>query len=195
MPPNDQLPSFRIGQGFDTHRLAPILSTSHESSALGNQATHGKPLKLGGITVPHDRGPIAHSDGDVLLHAVIDALLGAIGGGDIGEQFPDTDPRYLDADSAILLKSVTEQLSSQNWRVVNLDATIFAQRPKLSVYKEAIAARVAELLNVPVTRVNVKAKTGERVGPVGNEEAIEAAVTVLLWNTTAIEMNNTPTVG
>ena len=180
--PNDQPPSLRIGQGFDTHRLAPVLSAAGETSQLGNKAVHGKPLKLGGVTIPHDRGPIAHSDGDVLLHALIDALLGAVGSGDIGERFPDTDPQYLNVDSAILVKVVVDELVSQNWQIANLDATIFAQRPKLSLFKAAMTTRVAELLDVPASRVNIKAKTGERVGPVGNEEAIEAAVTVLLWN-------------
>lgn len=153
----------RVGLGHDTHRLGP-----------------GLPLILGGITVPHENGCIAHSDGDVLLHAVTDALLGACALGDIGEWFPDTDPQHKGADSGELLLKVLNDVHGRGWRVVNLDCTVFAQRPKLSQYKRTIAQNVARLLGLAADRVSVKAKTGERVGPVGREEAIEASAIVLL---------------
>ncbi len=153
----------RIGMGHDTHRLAP-----------------GKPLVIGGVVVPHDVGPVAHSDGDVLLHALTDALLGALALGDIGEWFPDTDPQFAGADSAVLLKNVVERITSDGWTIGNVDCTVHAQRPKLSPFKPAIARRVAELLGLPVDRVNVKAKTGEKVGPVGREECLSADVVVLV---------------
>lgn len=152
----------RIGLGHDTHRL-----------------TEGRPLIVGGVPIPHDAGPVAHSDGDVLLHAIIDALLGATGAGDIGERFPDNDPQYAGADSAHLLSRVWDELSC-DWELVNLDCTVHAQQPKLSPFKRSIAERIAALLGVPVESVNVKAKTGERVGPVGREEAIVADAIVLL---------------
>lgn len=157
---------YRVGQGHDTHRLGP-----------------GLPLVLGGIMIPHEAGCIAHSDGDVLLHAVTDALLGAAALGDIGEWFPDTDPKHAGADSAELLRKVVDEVHRRGWQVVNLDCTVFAQRPKLSRYKREIAVRIAELLGLAADRVNVKAKTGERVGPVGREEAIEASAVVLIEKT------------
>ncbi|MBX3444985.1 MAG: 2-C-methyl-D-erythritol 2,4-cyclodiphosphate synthase [Planctomyces sp.] len=155
----------RVGLGHDTHRLGP-----------------GRPLAIGGVVVPHDVGPIAHSDGDVLLHALIDALLGAAGLGDIGDWFPDTDPAHANADSTNLLEPVLLALRERGWRVGNVDCTVHAQRPKLSPHKEAIAGRIAELLGVSRGQVNVKAKTGESVGPVGRGEAISADVAVLLEN-------------
>jgi 2-C-methyl-D-erythritol 2,4-cyclodiphosphate synthase len=153
----------RIGLGHDTHRLAP-----------------GKPLVIGGVTVPHDVGPVAHSDGDVLLHAITDALLGAAGLGDIGEWFPDNDPQFAGADSGALLERVLDRLAADGWSVVNLDCTVHAQRPKLSPFKESIAGRIAGLLRVARSQVNVKAKTGEKVGPVGREEAISADAVVMI---------------
>jgi 2-C-methyl-D-erythritol 2,4-cyclodiphosphate synthase len=153
----------RVGLGHDTHRLAP-----------------GKPLIIGGVTIPHDVGPVAHSDGDVLLHAITDALLGAAGLGDIGEWFPDTDPRHKDADSADLLKTVLAGIHRDGWSVVNLDCTIHLQKPKLATFKSPIAARIATLLGIDPSLVNVKAKTGEKVGPIGREEALSADAIVLL---------------
>ncbi|MFG0335156.1 MAG: 2-C-methyl-D-erythritol 2,4-cyclodiphosphate synthase [Maioricimonas sp. JB049] len=154
---------FRVGLGHDTHRLIPEV-----------------PLMIGGIRIKHDRGPDAHSDGDVLLHAVTDALLGATGLGDIGEWFPDNDPRHAGADSAVLLTQVVTEVRSRGWNVVNVDCIVFAQKPKLSPYKQTMAQRIAGLLEIPADRVNVKAKTGEKVGPIGREEAIAAEVVVLL---------------
>jgi 2-C-methyl-D-erythritol 2,4-cyclodiphosphate synthase len=153
----------RVGLGHDTHRLAPNRS-----------------LILGGVKVEFDRGLLGHSDADILLHAITDAVLGAAGLGDIGDAFPDTDPAYAGIDSAILLTRALERMTAAGWRVVNLDCTVFAQRPKLAPHKPAIRQRLAELLGVPVEAINVKAKTGEHVGPVGREEAMEAEAVVLL---------------
>ncbi|MBA3313225.1 MAG: 2-C-methyl-D-erythritol 2,4-cyclodiphosphate synthase [Planctomycetota bacterium] len=154
---------FRVGLGQDCHRLAT-----------------GRRLILGGVAVEYDRGLDGHSDADVLLHAVTDAVLGAAGLGDIGELFPDTDPQHRDADSAELLKVALHTVREQGWNVVNLDCTVAAERPKLSPYKPAIRRRLAELLGIDAEAVNVKAKTGERVGPVGREEAMTAEAIVLL---------------
>ena len=153
----------RVGLGHDLHRLE-----------------HGRPLVLGGVPIEHDRGPVGHSDGDVLLHALTDALLGAAGLGDIGEWFPNTDPQWSAADSAQFVQAAARAVGDRGWSVVNVDCTISAQWPKLSPYKGAIAARVAELLGIPPEAVNVKAKTGEGVGPIGREEAIAADAIVLL---------------
>lgn len=164
----------RVGLGHDTHRLEP-----------------GRPLIIGGVSIPHDSGPVAHSDGDVLLHAITDAILGAAGRGDIGEWFPDSDPQFAGADSAILLQRVWADLS-RDWQIANVDCTVHAQRPKLSTFKRSMAERIAALLQIPVERVNVKAKTGERVGPVGREEAISADAVVLLTPSTQASIEPTP---
>lgn len=154
---------YRVGLGHDRHRLAA-----------------DRPLVIGGVRVPHEKGPVAHSDGDVLLHALTDALLGAVGGGDIGEWFPDTDPAYAGADSSELLKRVIATIRERGWSVVNVDCTVFAQRPKLSPFKPAMATHIARILGVPDDAVSVKAKTGEGVGSVGAEEAIDAHAVVLV---------------
>ena len=153
----------RVGIGHDTHRWAA-----------------GRPLRLGGVAVPHASGLHGHSDADVLLHAVIDALLGAAGLGDIGEWFPDTDPANQDRDSAEMLSHVVARLAAEGCRVVNVDCIVFAQQPRLTPYKESIRARLAALLGLPPARVNVKAKTGEQVGPIGRGEAMSAQAVVLL---------------
>jgi 2-C-methyl-D-erythritol 2,4-cyclodiphosphate synthase len=153
----------RVGLGHDTHRLAA-----------------GKPLVIGGVVVPYELGPVAHSDGDVLLHALIDALLGAAGLGDIGEWFPDHDPQYAAVDSAVLVEKVVAELRQRQWQIVNVDCTVHAQRPKLSPHKGLIAERVAGILRVGRECVNVKAKTGESVGPIGRGEALSADVIVLI---------------
>lgn len=155
--------TIRIGQGFDRHRFAPE-----------------RPLILGGVKIPYSRGLEGHSDADVLLHAITDALLGAAALGDIGELFPDTDPQYKGADSARLLGLVVEQVHEQGWKVSNIDCTLFAQLPKLSPYKQEIRQKVAELLKVEPEQVSIKAKTGEKVGTIGREEAMDAAAVVLL---------------
>src|ERR1700688_2245816 len=141
---------FRVGIGHDTHRLAP-----------------GRPLILGGVKIDHPRGLVGHSDADVVLHAVTDALLGAAGLGDIGDAYPDTDPRWQGADSTLFLRETLARLNQAGWRVVNLDVIVFAQEPKLGPLKTAVRASLAGLLGLAVGDVNVKAKTGERVGHIG----------------------------
>ena len=155
--------TIRIGIGHDTHRLAA-----------------GGPLRLGGIDVPHDQHAVGHSDADALLHAVTDALLGALALGDIGEMFPDTDPENRGRDSAEMLAAALARVHQAGYRPVNVDTIVFAQRPKLSPYKDALRARLAELLALPLDCVAVKAKTGEQVGPVGRQEAIVTMATVLV---------------
>lgn len=153
----------RVGQGFDVHRFQ-----------------EGRPLILGGVRIPHSRGLIGHSDADVLLHAVTDAVLGALGKGDIGTYFPDTDPAYKDADSARFLQSVWEMVRSAGYRLGNADATIMAQRPKMLPHIPAMRKRIAELLGADEDRVNIKATTTERLGFVGREEGIAALAVVCL---------------
>jgi len=153
----------RVGSGHDTHRLI-----------------EGRPLILGGVRVSHARGLDGHSDADVVLHAVTDALLGAAGLGDIGELYPDTDPRWKGADSRVFLGETLAKLNRAGWRVVNLDVTIFAQEPKLGPVKAAIRESLASLLCVTIDAVNVKAKTGERVGHIGRAEAIGCHAVVLI---------------
>jgi len=147
----------RVGQGWDIHRLVD-----------------GRPLRLGGITVPFGRGLLGHSDGDVVLHAVIDALLGAVATGDIGQHFPDTDPRHRGADSAVLLTEVVELVAARGWRIGNVDVTVLAEQPKIAPHASAIRRRLAELLRVGAEQVGVKAKTMEGLGAIGAGEAIAA---------------------
>ena len=156
----------RVGIGHDTHRF--------------DSGETPRPLKLGGVTVPFSRGLAGHSDADVLLHAVTDAVLGAIGAGDIGENFPDTAEENRGRDSADFLRFAVELAAQKGWTVVNLDTIIFTQEPKLGPYKEQIRDRLAELLGVDTGAVGVKAKTGERVGFIGRKEAICAEAVVLL---------------
>lgn len=154
----------RIGIGHDTHRLVP-----------------GGRLVLGGVVVPYSHSLDGHSDADVLLHAVTDALLGAAALGDIGELFPNTDPENKGRDSADMLKLVAQHVRQHGFQIINLDCILFAQRPKLSPFKITIAQRIAELLSIEATQVGVKAKTGEGVGPVGREEAMQAQCVALLY--------------
>jgi 2-C-methyl-D-erythritol 2,4-cyclodiphosphate synthase len=137
-------------------------------------------LRLGGVVIPFDHGLVGHSDADVLLHAVTDALLGAAALGDIGELFPDTDEANRGRDSADMLSLALERVQAAGYEVVNVDTIVFAQQPKLSPFKEPIRQRIAELLGITADRVGVKAKTGERVGPVGRQEAVMAEAIVLL---------------
>jgi 2-C-methyl-D-erythritol 2,4-cyclodiphosphate synthase len=155
--------AIRVGSGHDTHRLA-----------------EGRPLILGGVSIDHPKGLVGHSDADVVLHAVTDALLGAAGLGDIGDLFPDTDPQWKDADSQLFLREALGRLNRLGWRTVNLDVTIFAQEPKLGPEKAAIKTKLADLLGMPPDRVNVKAKTGEKVGHIGRGEAIGCHAVVLI---------------
>lgn len=153
----------RVGIGYDIHKLV-----------------EGRKLILGGLEIPHDKGCLGHSDGDGLLHAITDALLGAAGLGDIGEYFPDTDPKYKDADSTTLLKATYEQVRRRGWEVENIDANIIAQEPKLKPFKSQMEARIAGLLEMETRRVNVKAKTNEGLDAVGRKEAIATQAVVLL---------------
>lgn len=153
----------RVGQGYDVHALVA-----------------GKPLILGGVEIPHDYGLLGHSDADVLLHAIIDALLGAAALGDIGMHFPDTDPKWLGVDSTVMLSASWQLIQKSGWELSNLDATIIAQSPRLSPFIPKMVARITEVLGVPLDSVNVKAKTNEKLGFVGRREAIVAEAVVLL---------------
>jgi 2-C-methyl-D-erythritol 2,4-cyclodiphosphate synthase len=153
----------RVGIGHDTHRLAV-----------------GRPLLLGSVHIDHPRGLTGHSDADVVLHAVTDALLGAAGLGDIGDAFPDTELEYKDCDSRLFIGHTLARLNQHGWRIVNLDVIIFAQEPKLGFVKHEIRERLAALLGVATAAVNVKAKTGEGVGSIGRAEAISCQAIVLI---------------
>ncbi|KAK6947834.1 2-C-methyl-D-erythritol 2,4-cyclodiphosphate synthase [Dillenia turbinata] len=154
---------FRVGHGFDLHRLEP-----------------GYPLIIGGINIPHDRGCEAHSDGDVLLHCVVDAILGALGLPDIGQIFPDTDPKWKGAASSVFMKEAVKLMHEAGYELGNLDATLILQRPKLSPHKEAIRANLCELLGADPSVVNLKAKTHEKVDSLGENRSIAAHTVVLL---------------
>lgn len=153
----------RIGQGSDIHALVT-----------------GRKLIIGGVEIPHERGLLGHSDADVLLHAIIDALLGAAALGDIGRHFPDTDEHYCGADSRVLLRAARELLFQAGWRIVNVDSTISAQRPKMAPHIPLMVARIAADLQISETSVSVKAKTAEALGFVGREEGIAAQAVVLI---------------
>jgi 2-C-methyl-D-erythritol 2,4-cyclodiphosphate synthase len=153
----------RVGIGHDTHRLV-----------------EGRPLLLGGVRVPHSRGLAGHSDADVVLHALTDALLGAAGLGDIGDAYPDNDPAWKDADSRLFLHESLARLNRAGWRVVNIDVILFAQEPKLGPIKADIRNNLAQLLGIDAAAVNVKAKTGEHVGHIGRAEALACQVIALV---------------
>lgn len=155
--------NFRVGQGYDVHRLV-----------------EGRKLILGGVEIPNVTGLLGHSDADVLLHAIIDALLGSVALGDIGRHFPDTDPRYKGTDSRVLLRGAVALLAEKGWRPVNLDATLIAQQPKLASHVAAMVANIATDLGILPDCVNIKGKTNERLGYLGREEAIEAQAIVLV---------------
>ncbi|AWM42490.1 2-C-methyl-D-erythritol 2,4-cyclodiphosphate synthase [Gemmata obscuriglobus] len=153
----------RVGSGHDTHRLA-----------------ENRPLILGGVVIPHTKGLVGHSDADAVLHAVTDALLGAAGLGDIGDAYPDTDAQWKNADSKFFLTETLKRLNQLGWKPVNLDVTVFAQEPKLGPVKAAIKDSLAHLLSLSADRINVKAKTGEKVGHIGRGEAIGCHAVVLI---------------
>ena len=161
--PTASFPSLRIGEGWDTHALVV-----------------GRPLVLGGVTIPHSHGLLGHSDADALLHAIIDALFGAAGLGDIGRHFPDTDAAFKGADSGVLLVECARRVRAQGWQIVNVDSTVVAQAPKLSPHIPAMVERIAALLTLTPGQVNVKAKTAEKMGPVGEGRAIETRAVCLL---------------
>ena len=155
--------NIRIGQGYDVHRLV-----------------EGRPLILGGVTIPHSKGLLGHSDADALLHAITDALLGAAALGDIGKLFPDTAAEHKDADSRRLLREAYQAVQRAGWRVVNVDSTVIAQQPKLRPHIDAMRANIAADLGLPLECVNIKGKTNEKLGYLGREEAVEAQAVVLL---------------
>ena len=157
------LPPLRIGEGWDTHQLVI-----------------GRPLVLGGVTVPHSHGLLGHSDADALAHAITDALLGAAALGDIGKLFPDTAAEFKGADSMVLLGEAAQRVRTAGYRIVNVDSTIVAQAPKLAPHIDAMRERIAAALALPRDCVNVKAKTAEKMGPVGEGRAIEARAVCLL---------------
>jgi 2-C-methyl-D-erythritol 2,4-cyclodiphosphate synthase len=155
--------ALRIGEGWDTHALVA-----------------GRPLVLGGVTIPHSHGLLGHSDADALLHAITDALLGAAGLGDIGRHFPDTDPAFKGADSVVLLRAAAARVREAGYLLVNVDSTIVAQAPKMAPHIPAMRECIAAALGLSVDAVNVKAKTAEQMGPVGEGRAIEARAVCLL---------------
>jgi 2-C-methyl-D-erythritol 2,4-cyclodiphosphate synthase len=159
----------RIGHGYDLHRLEPCAPN-------GN----GRPLVLGGIRFEHDRGPVAHSDGDVLMHAVTDAILGAIGAPDIGQLFPDTAPENDGRDSRVFLEEAARRMRAAGWEIGNMDMTVICERPKLGARKQEVVQNLAYILGVPAEDLNLKGKTHERVDAVGEGRAVEAHVSVLL---------------
>lgn len=154
----------RIGEGWDIHALV-----------------EGRPLILGGVEVPHSHGLLGHSDADALLHAITDALFGAARLGDIGQHFPDTAEAFRGANSFQLLVEAVRRVREAGWEPANVDSTIVAQRPKLAPYLPAMIERIAQALQIPAERINVKAKTAEKMGPVGRQEAIEARAVCLLY--------------
>ncbi len=154
---------FRIGQGYDVHQLVP-----------------GRPLIIGGVTIPYERGLLGHSDADVLLHAITDALFGAAALGDIGRHFSDTDPRFKGADSRALLRECASRVAQAGFAIRNVDSTIIAQAPKLAPHIDAMRANIAADLDLPLDRVNVKAKTNEKLGYLGRGEGIEGQAAALV---------------
>lgn len=157
------VPVFRIGEGWDVHALV-----------------EDRPLILGGVRIEHTHGLLGHSDADVLLHAITDALLGAAALGDIGRHFSDTDPAYKNADSWLLLQQTGQRVRAAGFQIGNIDSTVIAQAPKLAAYIPAMCARIAQALDLPVSCVNVKAKTAEKIGPVGQGLSIEARAVALV---------------
>jgi 2-C-methyl-D-erythritol 2,4-cyclodiphosphate synthase len=156
----------RIGQGYDVHQLV-----------------EGRPLIIGGISIPYEKGLLGHSDADVLLHTIADAVLGAIAEGDIGKHFPDTDPEFKDADSAKLLTHVWKIVKEKGYQLGNIDCTIIAEKPKMAPHINGMRERIAELLDAEVSQVNVKATTTEKLGFTGRGEGIASLATVLLTKT------------
>ncbi|HEV2608830.1 MAG TPA: 2-C-methyl-D-erythritol 2,4-cyclodiphosphate synthase [Noviherbaspirillum sp.] len=158
------LPAFRIGQGYDCHALVP-----------------DRKLIIGGVAIPHKTGLLGHSDADVLLHAITDALFGAAGLGDIGRHFPDTDPQFAGADSRVLLSEAGRRVSATGFAIGNIDATIIAQAPKMAPHIARMIANIAEDLGLEASQVNIKAKTNEKLGYLGREEGIAAEAIALIY--------------
>lgn len=161
--------NFRIGEGWDTHALV-----------------EGRKLILGGVDIPHDKGLLGHSDADVLLHAITDAILGAAGLGDIGRHFPDTTVQFKGADSFVLLQEAARRVRDKGWEFGNIDSTVIAQKPKLAPHIPAMELRIAQALGIAQDQVNVKAKTAESMGPVGELKAMEANAVALIYRADAV---------
>ena len=155
--------NIRIGNGYDIHKLVT-----------------GRPLILGGIEIPHTLGLLGHSDADVLIHAIMDALLGALGMGDIGHYFPPSDPKWKGANSKILLEQVAQLIASAGWRIGNIDSTVVAEQPKLKPYLKEMRSAIARVLKIEISQISIKATTNEKLGAVGREEGICAYAVVLL---------------
>ena len=155
--------TIRIGQGFDVHQLV-----------------EGRQLIIGGVTIPYDKGLLGHSDADVLLHAICDALIGAAALGDIGKHFSDSDPRYKNIDSRVLLRNVYGLLENNEYRIINIDATIITQAPKMAPHIPAMISNIAQDLNIHISNINIKAKTAERLGAIGRQEGIVAEAVCLI---------------
>ena len=167
---NTTVPPFRIGEGWDVHALVP-----------------GRPLIIGGVNIPHTQGLLGHSDADVLLHAITDALLGAAALGDIGRHFPDTDARFKGADSSVLLAEAARRVRAEGFESGNIDSTVIAQAPKLAPHIAAMCEGIARTLGLATDQVNVKAKTAEKIGPVGQGLSIEARAVALLVGQRALK--------
>ncbi|MEM8672978.1 MAG: 2-C-methyl-D-erythritol 2,4-cyclodiphosphate synthase [Cyanobacteria bacterium P01_G01_bin.67] len=157
--------NIRIGNGYDIHQLVA-----------------GRPLILGGVIIPHSLGLLGHSDADVLTHAIMDALLGALGMGDIGHYFPPSDPQWKGADSLVLLKQVLSLIKSQGWRIGNIDSTVVAEQPKLKPHLKSMRSTLAQIMELEIEQISIKATTNEKLGPIGREEGICAYAVVLLVN-------------
>lgn len=155
--------SIRAGTGYDIHKLV-----------------EGRKLILGGVEIPFEKGLLGHSDGDALLHTISDSMLGALALGDIGNHFPDDDPKYKDADSLMLMKSVHDSISAKGWKIVNIDANVIAEKPKMAPYIDAMRSKIAGALEIDKGNVSVKARTNEGLGEIGRGEAIEVHAVVLL---------------
>ena len=157
------MPTYRTGHGYDLHRLE-----------------QGRPLVIGGVRLEHDRGCAAHSDGDVVCHAATDAVLGALGEPDIGQLFPDSDPKWAGADSSVFVAEAARRMAEAGYRIGNLDATVILEGPRLAPHKSAISSHLADLLSCDASRINIKGKTHEQVGPLGEGRAVACHVVVLL---------------
>ena len=156
--------TFRIGQGYDIHKLV-----------------EGRPLALGGCSIPFDKGSLGHSDGDVLIHAIIDAMLGALGMGDIGKHFPPWDERYKGANSLDMLAQIKGMITQEGYLIGNIDSTIIIEEPKLAPHIEAMKMKLAEVLNIPIANISIKAKTHEGLGDIGRGEALACHAIALLY--------------
>lgn len=174
-------PAFRVGHGYDLHRL----------EALSPEGA-GRPFVLGGVTLEHDKGPVAHSDGDALYHALTDAILGALGQPDIGQLFPDTDPRHAAQESKVFVSEAAKRMREAGYHVLNVDATVILERPKLGPHKDAMRGNIAGLLGVDGARVNIKGKTHERVDAVGEGRAVEAHVVIMMERDARLAPHHAP---